>query len=219
MPTANTRDGYFGQYLRFDTASKRDGAALAGPNVAVGDIGEIRFVLDENKRRIAWLRNPYGQLIGHLSSLDSYNLAVIEAKGWELRYVLSFTAYSEQPEPGCYWGEVALIAYDPRNAGAMETFLKVFAKAVGDGLRPNPELSGDALTQMLADPANWKSTSKVKLPSNGDGTAVLKDHRSVHDKLLDMARSRNVGCYVVSWAFILALVALVVFGVHSCGLF
>ena len=70
----------------------------------MGDIGTIEFVLDDSKRQVAWLKNPYGQLVGFLNNHDSYNAAVMAAKGWELHYVLSFTAYSEEPEPGEYWG-------------------------------------------------------------------------------------------------------------------
>ena len=132
MTSHKPGDIYFGEYVRFSTSDKKVGAALAGPDNAVGDIGTIEFVLDDSKRQVAWLKNPYGQLVGFLNNHDSYNAAVMAAKGWELHYVLSFTAYSEEPEPGEYWGQVALIAFAPRYAEEFNVFLKAFAKAAGD---------------------------------------------------------------------------------------
>ena len=123
MTSHKPGDIYFGEYVRFSTSDKKVGAALAGPDNAVCDIGTIEFVLDDSKRQVAWLKNPYGQLVGFLNNHDSYNAAVMAAKGWELHYVLSFTAYSEEPEPGEYWGQVALIAFAPRYAEEINVFL------------------------------------------------------------------------------------------------
>ena len=219
MTSHKPGDIYFGEYVRFSTSDKKVGAALAGPDNAVGDIGTIEFILDDSKRQVAWLKNPYGQLVGFLNNHDSYNAAVMAAKGWELHYVLSFTAYSEEPEPGEYWGQVALIAFAPRYAEEFNVFLKAFAKAAGDGLRPDPKLSNDSIVSVLANPAEWKPSSKIKIPRGGGRTAILKDHRSVHDSMLDAARSKKVGCYIVSWAFILAVITLVVWALHKFGLF
>ena len=133
--------------------------------------------------------------------------------------MLSFTAYSEEPEPGEYWGQVALIAFAPRYAEEFNVFLKAFAKAAGDGSRPDPKLSNDSIVSVLANPAEWKPSSKIKIPRGGGRTAILKDHRSVHDSMLDAARSKKVGCYIVSWAFILAVVTLVVWALHKFGFF
>lgn len=219
MPSHKPGDIYYGEYLRFSTPDKKMGGALAGPDNAIGDVGTIEFIIDENKRQVAWLKNPYGQLIGYLNNHDSYNVAVLAAKGWNVHYVLSFTAFSEQPEPGEYWGQVAVIAYAPRYAEQFDTFLKLFAKKAGEGARPNPSMDANTQTQILANPESWQATSKVKIPKGSGRTAILKDHRSMHDSILDKARSRNVGCYIISWAFILFLVAVVVYSLHCFGLF
>ncbi len=79
--------------------------------------------------------------------------------------MLSFTAYSEEPEPGEYWGQVALIAFAPRYAEEFNVFLKAFAKAAGDGSRPDPKLSNDSIVSVLANPAEWKPSSKIKNPA------------------------------------------------------
>ena len=219
MASHKPGDIYFGEYVRFSTVDKKAGAALAGPDNAIGDIGTIEFILDDEKRQVAWLKNPYGQTIGYLNNHDSYNAAVLAAKGWELRYVLSFTAYSEQPDPGVYWGQVALIAYNPRYSSEFGAFIKRFSKIAGDGLRPDPSLDSNSIVEVLANPESWKPSSKIKIPHGSGRTAILKDHRSAHDSLLDAARSKNVGCYLVSWVFILGLVAFLIWALHNFGLF
>lgn len=214
----NASDVYFGAYVRFQTADKKSGAALAGSDNAIGDCGEVVWQLDERSRQQAWLENPYGQRIGYLNPSDSYTLAVYHAKGWTLRYVLSFTAYSEEPEPGSYWGQVAVIAYSPRYENEFGEFVKSFARAAGEGLRPDPALSPSGVAAVLDDPSGWAPSNKVKIPQGSGRTAILKDHRSIHDKVLDKGRSRNIGCYIVSWVFIIAVVALAAWGIHALGI-
>ena len=206
MAHLNAADIYFGTYVRFYTKDKKEGAALAGPDNAVGDIGTIVWHTDENHRQQAWLKNPYGLEIGYLDAETSYKLAIYQAKNWEIRYVLSFVAYSDSPSPGMYWGEVALIAYKPRYAQQFERFLKTFARLASEGLRPDPHLGLRAIESVISDPSSWKPSAKVKIPRNS-GTSILKEYRTVHDKLLDQARRKNPGCYVISWMFIAAVIA------------
>ncbi|MDO4442666.1 MAG: hypothetical protein Q4B69_02200 [Slackia sp.] len=219
MALTNASDAYFGSYLRFQTADKRAGAAIAGPDNAVGDCGTIAWRLDEEKRQQAWLENRFGHLVGYLDPSDSYKLAIYRAKGWTIRYVLSFTAYSETPAPGVYWGEAAVFAYAPRYADAFDTFVDAFARKAADGSRPNPALGDAGVAAVLADPKKNLPASKVKIPRDNGKTVILKERRSTHDKLLDKARSGNAGCLIASWAALLGLVALAAWIAHGMGLF
>ncbi len=219
MAHFNASDVYFGSYARFVATDKKMGAALSGPDNAVGDIGTVEFQFDDDKRQQAWLKNPYGARIGHLDPLMSHKLAIYQAKGWELRYVLSFTAFSDGGESGTYWGEAAVIAFAPRYAEQFEQFLKAFSRRAADGLRPSPDLHASTVETIANDPSSWQPGAKVKMPQGSGRTAILKDHRTLHDKLLDQARSKNPGCYVVSWAFIIALIAFAAWILHSLGLF
>ena len=47
----------------------------------------------------------------------------------------------------------------------------------------------------------------------------MKSHRKMSEKMIEQGRKGNKGCYVVSWLFLLLLIALVLFGLKSCGLF
>ena len=219
MVTANPSDLYFGCYARFETTDKKAGAALVGSDNAIGDIGDIVWDTDSNKHQQGWLQNPYGSCFAFLDRHTSYKLALYQAKGWTIKYVLSFTAYSEQPDPGVYWGQVAIIAYPKRYEETFSIFLKSFAKATAEGRRPDPELSRATLQALLDDPSSWTPGQKVKFPKDDKGTVILKDHRSMHDKILDMGRQRNMGCYIISWIFLLGMVAAVVWAAHHFGLF
>lgn len=219
MAHFNASDVYFGTYARFVSPDKKTGAALGGPDNAVGDIGTIEWKLDQDKRQQAWLKNPYGALIGHLNPMVSHTLAIYKAKGWEIRYVLSFTAYSDDVAWSEYWGEAAIIAFAPRYAAQFEQFLSAFASRAADGLRPDPDLNPQAVEGIANNPSSWQPGAKVKIPQGDGRTAILKDHRTLHDKLLDQARRKNPGCYVIGWAFIFAVIAGVVWLLHSMGLF
>ncbi|WP_350455292.1 hypothetical protein [Slackia heliotrinireducens] len=219
MTSLNARDVYFGTYLKFFTDGKKYGAALSGPDNAIGDIGTIEWDQDANGRQQAWLVNPYSIRVGHFSPADSYNLAVYQAKGWTMRYVLSFVALTVGKSKNDYWGEIALIAYNPRYEDEIGAFLKTFSKRMGEGFRPNPDLDSDSLERAIADPTSWTTTQKIALPKFDSDTMMVKDHRTLHDKLLDKARSRNLGCYIISWAFIALLVLAAIYGLHLLGLF
>ena len=48
--------------------------------------------------------------------------------------------------------------------------------------------------------------------------AVLKDHQSMSEKMIEQGRARNKGCYVVSWAFIIVVVLVIAYFVaHAFG--
>ena len=122
-------DQYFGTYHRFETPSKKDAALLLGADNLVGDKYDIEFVT-ESGQRAAWLRNRFGAKIGFFDADFSRQLSVIVARGWTVQAVLSFVAYTDRPAPGRYWGEVAVICFDPALEDAFGPFV--------DNLLPPP---------------------------------------------------------------------------------
>ncbi len=201
-------DVYFGTYARIQTDNTREGAALAGPDNAVGDIGSIEWRTEQQSHQQAWYANPYGIVVASFDLPTSHTLAVYQAKGWIVHPILSFVAYSANP--GHYWGEVAVIAYAPRYANQFEQFLKSFAHQVAEGLRPDPNLTPMMVEAVIAKPSSWKPTSKVKLPHGDEHTSIIKDHRSLYDRMLDQGRKNNPGCYLASLILITVLIASVI---------
>ena len=91
-------DCYFGAYARFDTTSKKDAAILLGSNCIIGDVFNIKFKPLEDQTR-AWVVNDYGDTLGYLDEQTSHKLNLLAAKRWEMHAVLSFVAFTDQPEP------------------------------------------------------------------------------------------------------------------------
>ena len=92
---------------------------LLGADNLVGDVFNIEFITEEGVRT-AWMKNRFGALVGFFEPGTARELSLCEAKGFKLQALLSFIAYSESPDPGRYWGEAALVCYDPKNAAAFE---------------------------------------------------------------------------------------------------
>ena len=58
------------------------------------------------------------------------------------------------------------------------------------------------------------------MPKRNPGTAIVKSHRSITENMVEQGRKGNIGCYVVSIAFIVVVVVGVVYLLGSMfGLF
>ena len=193
--------GYFATYARFDTVDKEAAAAFLGADNIVGDTFTVDHEItpDSNK---AWIVNPFGKKMGYLSPKVAEQVDLCKAKGWNTVAILALVAFSEQPEPGLYWGEVVIISYDPAYESAFSTFVEGIRKQISKGVRPKVKLGPDSLQKIIDTQGAW-----------------LKTERSGTEALVEQARKGNIGCTIASWIFLLALVALLVFGLHSCGLF
>lgn len=207
---------YFGTYARFSTASKKDAAALIGADNLVGDIFSIEFITEDGVRT-AWMKNRFGAFMGFFDPGTSRELSLCEAKGYKLQALLSFVAYSETPDPGEYWGEAALVCYGTENAEAFDCFTGNIAARLMEGIRPEVDLGEQGYAKVIESKGAWKPTKTVPLPSKRAGSALLKTRRSMSEKMIEQGRKGNKGCYIVSWLFLLAVVAGVLFGLRSCG--
>ena len=209
---------YFGTYQTFRTASRKDAAALMGSDNLVGDCYAIDCTIEEGTQK-AWLVNRFGSRIGYFDPSFSRELSLKRAQGLTLTGILSFVAFSEQPEPGEYWGDAAVIGYNPADQAVFDPFIEGVARLIGKGIRPQLSFEGAAIDQIFESKGAWLPTNREPLPTKKKGMAILKKRRSLIDSLVEQGRAGNKGCYVLSWVFLLALVALVMFGLKTCGIF
>ena len=200
---------YEGFYGRFDTPSKKTGALLMGADYLVGDDFTVEF-RTEGGRVVAWLRNKFDAEVGFMDVDASRKLQLANARGQKIRALLSFVAYSDMPDPGVYWGEVAFICFNPAYAEEMDAFADRVAARMADGVRPNIDL-GSAAVKKIFDEPEWVPTDTVPLPKKETGMAVLKDRQSISEKMIEQGRGGNKGCYAVSWVFIIVVVLVVAF--------
>lgn len=211
-------DQYFGTYQTFETVSKKDAAVLLGADNLVGDRYTIEIELDGDAHK-AWLISRFDQRIGFFDGNFSRRLSILKANGLELTAILSFVAYTDMPEPGHYWGEMAVIAYNPAHKEAFERFITTVCTRMFDNVRTRVNFDAEGVERIISSGGSWVPEQTVPMPSKKKGTVIMKSKRSVSEKLIEQGRKGNKGCYVVSWAFILALVAALLFGLKACGVF
>lgn len=209
---------YFGTYYRFDTPSKKEAAALLGADNLVGDAFSIEFVMDSGAN-VAWLKNKFGQDIGFFDAEFSRKLSIAAARGWTIKAFLSFVAYTDRPAPGFYWGEMAVMCFDPSHEEAFSSFGERIANLLAEGVRPDINLGEQGVSNVMKDDGSWVPSKRVALPEKEVGTAIMKKQRKASEKLIEQGRKGNKGCYLVSWAFLAALVVALLITVKSCGAF
>lgn len=209
---------YFGTYQTFRTVSKKDAAVLMGSNTLVGDRYRINLTMDEGVHR-AWLINKFNETIGYFDDSLSRELSLLAAEGLELVGILSFVAFTETPEPGEYWGQAAVIGYSPHHAEEFNQFIDGICGLIGKGIRPKLALKGSAVDEIINSNGTWLPSEREPLPEKQRGMALLKTRRGFIDGLVEAGRTGNKGCYILSWAFLLALVAAIIIGLKSCGVF
>lgn len=209
---------YFGTYATFNTVSKKDAAQLTGPDNLVGDAFALSI---ENTDGVltAWLINKFGARIGFLDEATSRQINRCRARSWTLRAYLSFVAFTDNPDPGYYWGQVAIICNDPRFDAAVNAFAERVAALLVDGVRPNVDLGMQGIDAILENDGAWMTESRVPYPEKKHGTVILKSRRKLSEKMIEQGRRGNKGCYVIGWAFTILVVAAVLYGLHAIGLF
>lgn len=198
---------YEGFYARYETPSKKEGSLLMGADNLVGNDYTVEFK-NEDGITVAWLKNKFGAEIGFIDGDGSRKLQLANARGQKIRVLLSFVAYSDLPDPGLYWGEVAVFCFNPAYEAEMDAFVDRVAVRLADGVRPAIDLGSSAVNKIFEE-KDWLPTDTVPLPKKERGMAILKDSQSMSEKMIEQGRARNKGCYAISWAFI----ALVVIGI------
>lgn len=209
---------YFGSYARFETENKKDGAALMGSDCIIGEFFTLEFRPFQGTNR-AWIINPYGADVGYLDPQISHKLDILTVRGWKLNVIFALAAFTDTPEGGGYWGEVALICYEPSVENDFLPFAKNIASTIGKGIRPQIDLSNQALDSIAKSHGDWQPSQRAALPPIDKKSAILKKSRSFTDSMVQEGRKGNVGCYIISWAFLLIVVAAIIFELKSCGVF
>lgn len=210
--------GYFATYARFETESKEAAAAFLGADNIIGDTFSIEQEYVDGKRT-AWIVNPFGKRMGFIDEKTAEKVDLCNAKGWNTVALLALVAFTEKPAPGLYWGQALIVSYDPEYEVEFSTFIESIGKQLGNGVRPDVSLGKESLQKVVDTKGEWVPSGRVPLPKKDKGTAWVKTQRTGTERLVKQARKGNMGCTVISWIILLALVALIVFGLHSCGLF
>lgn len=202
-------NAYEGYYARFAALSKDDAAIIVGADTIVGDEFEVFFQVEDGIS-IAYLKNKFDATIGKFDRDVSRKLQLAEAGERVVRAYLSFVAYSEEPEPGQYWGEVAIITFNPIDEEVFEPYLEGISEKLAAGVRPNIDLTGAEVARLYNN-EGWLPTATVPKPTMEKGSAVVKDHRTLSEGVVEQGRKGNPGCYAVSTVLNLLMIAVVLY--------
>ena len=210
--------GYFGTYADFSCPDREAATAFMNSDNFVGDPYTIEMDYS-GKKRETWIVNPFGFRMGVLSDKIAQKIDIYEAKGWKVVALLACVAFTNDPKPGKYWGQVALMAYDPAHEEAFSVFVKTIGDHLSKGIRPALDLGNNGVARVIESKGLWVPTGRVPLPQLKKGSTFVKTERSSTDKLVAQARKSRVGCTVVSWAFIIVIIIAIIFAMQTCGLF
>ena len=210
-------NNYFAGYYEFHCPSKKDAAFLLGADTLVGDALSLTLAKNNTLNPYIELYNKYQKLVGIITDehlIERVKLA--SAENLRVSCLLSFVAYTDHPNPGYYWGQVALFIYDTTQQ-AYVIFENTIAQELKKGIRPDISLSHDGMHHVESSNGTWVPRGRISLPQKQQGMALMKTRRSLSENLIEQGRAGNKGCYVVSWIFLLALVTLVVLLVKAQG--
>ena len=213
------QEWYSGEYVKF-FANDEKGIDFMGADNLVGDRYTVD-IRDNGSTYRAYLVNRFGKEIGYLEDRMVRPLQLAQAKGWETPAFLSFVAFTEakdEENPGYYWGQMAVLCYDPRIKETMAAFEQTLSQKMADGGRPQVDFGQQSVEKLIND-SLWFPTDKAPKPKMSKGTAIVKDHRTPNERLIEQSRKGNIGCYILSWAFIIGIIAGIVLILHSCGVF
>jgi hypothetical protein len=210
--------GYFGTYADFSCPDRKAATAFMGADNLVGDPYTIEMDYSE-KKRLAWIVNPFGFRMGVLSEKVAQKIDVYEAKGWKVVALLACVAFTEESKPGKYWGQVALMAYDPAQEEVFDTFSTTIGEQLAKGIRPAIDLGTNGVTRVIESKGLWVPTGRVPLPQLKKGSTFIKTQRSSTDRMVAQARKSRIGCTVASWGFVIIVVAVIILALKSCGAF
>lgn len=214
-------DKYFGTYARFETVSKKDAGPLMGADNLVGDTYTIKIESFEGAPR-AWLVNKFNAAVGYFSEETTREIQLLQARNWTIRASLAFVAFTDRPDPGFYWGEAAIFAWDPSLNTPMEAFLESVEKLLAEGIRPAIDLGNQGVDEVVKSQGTWVPKERTPMPEKEAGTVIMKGRRKLSENIIEIGRSGNKGCLavgiVIDVAIVIAIIVGVVFGLKSCGI-
>lgn len=208
---------FYGTYARFEVPATDQVGALMGRDNIVGDQYEIVIKYGEGGTQgtHAWMHNRFGADIAFFDEETSYKLQVLLAQDKTVKAILSFVAATEQEDgTSLFWGEAAIVAYDKRYESEFETFIQKICDKMSDAVRPDIALSPSGIDQVISSKGAWMPEGTVPMPEGKSRAyALLKDDRSIGDKLVEQGRKGNPGCYVFGYGaiafFIIAIILVV----------
>lgn len=202
-------DNYFGKYAIATPASKEEAAKLLNSDNVIGDIYDVICTQEDGHR--AYVLNRFNDKPAYFNKDDSRTLAVNEAAGMVSKAILTLVGFTEGAgNETNYWAQFALISYPKSKEEIYKNYVAKVSDSIKHDRRPEVALSAAEVRELEDANGHWRSDKVVPLPEKKKGTAFIKTHVSLSDKMVEEGRKNNPGCYIFGWAGLLAVVGLFV---------
>ena len=86
---------------------------------------------------------------------------------------------------------------------------------LAEGIRPEINLGEQAISKVIESNGTWKPDMRSRRPKSENGTVVMKSQRKMSESLIEKGRAGNIGCYIVSIAFIIVVIAVIIFAIKT----
>lgn len=199
---------FFGTLERVTVIDKKANNALSGGEGVIGCRVSFEFTQDGEGNPFVKVLSPNGVSFGGFSPEFSQTLTELHDSGRVCTGILSLVGFTDGEG---YWGEFAVLAYNPDEADAWETFITTLAEKYAQGHRPDIDITQKTSRHIVETGGTWCDLKKAKDPKLKGGEAIVKRHRTARDNLVDQAVKGNKGCWVGTVVFWVAVAALIVF--------
>lgn len=203
-------DNFYGKYVIAQAISTNAGGELLSADNVIGDVYDIRCEI-ENGEYKAYTQNRFGKSPCCFNSDVSRETYLLKNKGYRLFAILTLVGftYSDNQKESNYWGEFAIICFNKVDSEIFLPFIDAFTKEIDKGNRPTLDLSKENYKQIKEGDYSVLS-NRVSLPKKNKGTVFMKTHRKISEKLIELGREKNFGCYIVSICFLFVLVFVII---------
>lgn len=204
-----------GGSVKDDTNKQAEGNAKDGEGKQAATSAKSSAEESSGTGAVVWVVNRFGADIGFFDSQTSYLMEVTRARGWTLHGLLSMVGLTDYVEgcpeaAGYYWAEVAIFAFAPRYNEFSEAFGAALSKKLADGVRPDIDLKSSSIDTLLREQGKWTPSNKLPAPTKTKGTVIVKRSMKPSEAAIEAGRNKNIGCYIVSYAFIAAVLVGIV---------
>ncbi len=202
---------YEGFYARFNPDDDEGYRLLAGANCIIGTNLYPVFASDDGENPTVHIEARHEQHLARFDRKTSERLNQLKQRGWVIQLNLSAVFYEESSHR--FWGEVAVMTYDPQancDLVALKTFINHMVRRIRGGEHPNIALSQKQFEQVMESKGSWYLTRPVPLPATKSGEIIFKRKMSPTEHLTEAAANGNKGCMVTGILFWIAVIAAII---------
>ena len=206
-------DNYFAKYVRGFANNKEQAAKLFNSDNIVGDLFQIKTNIKDGKHTSS-IYNKFGESPVFFNEEISREIEILKSKNMNIVGILSLVGFSEdksEERESNYWAEFLIIAYPKNYSEEFNNFVNNASKKLSNGTRPDVSLNKQEVEKVISTKGQWFPSKTKKMPKKEKGTVFLRTRKTFKDRIIEQGRKKNIGCYIVSWVFLLLFVTFLIY--------